>query len=244
MFSRVSSSSAKTYWAMFALASAAVLVPIVAAGLYSRSSLTTLLEEGGLLESSPVILLLLACILAVIIAYRAKRILPWGAYAGLCFFLAGEEASWGEDGLLGWHFIPKDSPQPALDLHNYVSGWLGDFFTEDGVWDIPLGVANMITGSVMLAAIAFLTLAIALGFFGGGKLTSIGLFRRLRMSDLSLQFAVTGVGLIAFGNMDILQESFGLPYLPGMWPLEESYEVLGSVALLFAVVVKMKSARS
>ena len=48
-----------------------------------------------------VLLLLLASGISVVIALRSKGFYPWGAYALLCFFLAGEEASWGEDGLLG-----------------------------------------------------------------------------------------------------------------------------------------------
>ena len=239
--SRGSSNSGRLYWACFGLICAVVLVPIFLAGLYSRSSLNSLLKEGGLLESSPVLLLLSASILAAIAAFREKRFFPWGAYALLCFFFAGEEASWGEDGLLGWHFIPEEEKRPTQDLHNYLSNVLEDYLGHDGGLDIPVRVANLITGSVMLMAVFFLMSVLILGYFGSDKLTKYRPLGRLKIRALPLQFVVAGIGLIAFGNIDILQESFGLPYLPGMWPLEESFEVLGSVALLIASIAKFRA---
>lgn len=234
------SSYIRTYWAYSGCICAAVILPIFVSGMYRRSSLNALLKEGGLLESSPVLVLMTASLLSTVVAFRAKRLFPWGAYAVLCFFLAGEEASWGEDGLLGWHFIAEDEKRPTQDLHNYFSSVLKDLFASSGSFEIPVGIANLITGSVMLMAVLFLITALTLGFFGGGRLVNDGPLRNLKLHSLPLQFVVTGLGLIAFGNIDILQESFGFPYLPGMWPLEESFEVLGSIALLFAAVVKVR----
>jgi hypothetical protein len=61
------------------------------------------------------------------------------------------------------------------------------------------------------------------------------------LQNASLQFALMGFGLLLFGNVDVLEEAFGLPYMPGVWPLEESFEVLGAAALLMSVVARLCS---
>ena len=187
-----------------------------------------LLKTGGIVESLPAVVYLIAAALSAFLTIklilRAKRFVFWGLYSIFCFFLAGEEAKWGRESVLGWHILsPTDSKQVG-DIHN--------LFTH-----------NFLAG-VSFSSISYLAfVAIALGaiFWGCRFLTFKqleGWLKWFKRRELSQQFVMAGLVLLLFGLVDILNESLGLSYIRGQWSLEECFELFASIALLFAVIVR------
>jgi hypothetical protein len=225
-------------WIVFCLVCAAVLLPLLIAGISDRESLESVLREGGVVESLPAVLFVVAALLSVVVAVRSRALLPWGPFALACVFLAGEETGWGAEVVLGWDLQKVFGESDSADLHGSVSQGLGDLFGDLAPEEVPAGLKSIVYGLVFLSAGLFLSLGVLLGVLGAytesGKLR----LQRLGLQEPSRQFALLGVGLLLFGNIDILEEAFDFPYMPGVWPLEESFEVLGATALLIAVVAR------
>ncbi|MEO1404160.1 MAG: hypothetical protein AAFV72_23320 [Cyanobacteria bacterium J06635_1] len=217
----------KAYWLIYGVISGALLLPMLVLGVKNPTALEPWLETGGVVESLPalvyLVVALLSALLAVKLALRASSPWRWELYSAFCFFLAGEEAEWGRESVLGWQMLRASEPDQAGDIHNLLATLLAQ--------GLPSGVVYG-AGSVILLAVGVLILRFNQGMRGRW-------LKKFRSLALTYQFAVTGVILLLFGLIDILQESFGLPYLPGQWSLEESFELLGSIALLFAILVKM-----
>lgn len=163
-----------------------------------------------------------------------------GVLCRVLFFLAGEEAEWGRDGILGWESSrsTEEESQPP-DLHNWLTKVVAELVPNHYGENAPPMVTTIVSGATMILASGVLGLAICLGLFAPPEKIPGSSTRAFWQKDLSLQFVITGIALIMFGFVDMLQESFGLSYVPGMWPLEESFEVLGSIALLFAALIKL-----
>lgn len=220
----------KAYWLIYGVISGALLLPMLVLGVKNPTALEPWLETGGVVESLPALVYLVAALLsallAVKLALRASNFGGWGLYSAFCFFLAGEEAEWGRESVLGWQMLSSSRPDQAGDIHNLLATWLAQGLSS-GVAYGASGVIILATGLALLRFPVFNQ--VVRGVWGKG----------FRSFVLTHPFAITGVTLLLFGLVDILQESFGLPYLPGQWSLEESFELLGSIALLFAILVKM-----
>ena len=189
-------------------------------GLKDRTSLEYLLVTGGIIESLPALIYLVTAALSAFLSIRERRFLPWGIYSFFCFFLAGEEAGWGRESILGWQILNKSDSLVANDLHNFVSHLLSQN-TPSRIFYVPAFFVMLLAVIVVVAQQAIYR----------------GWPRWFRVGKLSRQFIIAGIFLVLFGLVDMLQD-FGLPYLPGQWTLEESCELLGAIALLFAVIVK------
>lgn len=222
----------RPFWLAFGAVAALVLVPMIVAGVVHRSALEPLLRTGGIVESLPALIFLVTALLSGAAALRGGPVGPWAAFAALNLFLAGEEARWGAESVLGLRL--RGSGESGTDLHNTVASGIEALFFDVTDPGVPESVLFAVYALVMLAAFGFLAGAILLGV--RGLLRPVP--NRLHVPNPSLQFAITGFGLLLFGNVDILESAFGFPYMPGIWPLEESYELLGSVAFLFAVLVR------
>ena len=201
------------------------------AGLIDRTLITFLLETGGLVESLPAVIYVVAAVLGLVFAWQIRQLklkfLGWVLYSVLCFFLAGEEAGWGKESVLGWQPL-KDSHSGFSDFHNWFAHVLVDL------------------GCSRLQYWILIVLSIGVAF------AAFGIIRTWRKSKESMAlrphlskhfpplFLILGCVLILVGSsLDTIQILFGLPYVPGQWPLEESLELLGSIALLFAVLQTM-----
>ena len=213
--------SKKAYWLIYIMICATILLPMLALGLKDRTSLTPLLVTGGLVESLPALIYLLTTALSAVVSVRERRFLPWGLYSFVCFFLAGEEAAWGRESILGWQMLSNSGSTQSKDIHNLATDLL----------------AQNTSSMVIFVAVVFV-MVLAISFVVSQKATPEGWLRCLGVRDLSQKFIITGIFLLLFGFIDILP-IFGFPYLPGQWSLEESCELLGSIALLFAVIVKL-----
>lgn len=209
------------------------------AGLINRESLEPLLREGGLVESLPAVLFLVAAALSAVVVVRSKAILPWGLFALVCFFLAGEETAWGSEVVLGWDLQGLFGVARSADLHGSISAGLGDLFEDDSRQQVSSSVKAVVYGLVFLFAGLFLSLGVVMGLLGSYTESGKRRLQRLGLQNTSLQFALLGFGLLLFGNIDILEEAFHFPYMPGIWSLEESFELLGATALLIAVVARL-----
>ena len=193
---------------------------MLALGLKDRTLLTPILVTGGLVESLPALIYFLTAALSAFLSVRERKFLPWGLYGFFCFFLAGEEAAWGRESILGWQMLNNANSVGSEDIHNFVS----DLLAQN-------------TSSMIFYVAVFFVMLLAIIFVISQQTISREWLRWLRVGELSRQFIMTGIFLLLFGFIDILQD-FGVPYLPGQWPLEESCELLGAIALLFAVIVK------
>ncbi|MGD1904967.1 MAG: hypothetical protein ACFB0C_03130 [Leptolyngbyaceae cyanobacterium] len=218
--------SNKFYWLAYTFVSSALVLPVVVLGITSPTSLEALLTTGGFIESLPAVVNLLGAILAILLAIKTKEYLFWGFYSVCCFFLAGEEAAWGRDSVLGWQIRRSFDPEQSGDIHNIVSDAL---------------VAN-ISVSAACAVLVGIVFTICLVFLKLKKRNQAiikELFNYFSKKSTDIKFMLFGSTFILLGMIDFVQEFFGLPYIPGQWSAEESFELLGSVALLFAIIVKL-----
>lgn len=216
----------KTYWLIYGVICSAVLLSMLVLGFKDRASLEYLLVTGGIIESLPALIYLATTVLSTFVATRARRFIPWGLYGVFCFFLAGEESKWGKESVLGWNiFEPSDQPG---DLHNLLARAIAETIPN-------FVIACTVVLVIVLLAISYLVFGIP----ALKHVISENWLKRFRQANTSQQFVVTGIVLIGFGLVDMLNESLGLPYIPGQWSLEESCELLGSIALLFAAIVKV-----
>ena len=223
--------NAKNWWWLYGIICTCVLLPVGIVGLIERTLLTPLLEPGGLIESFPAVIYAVASILGLIFAWQMgqsnQKYWGWILYSIMCFFLAGEEAGWGKESVLGWQ-LQNDPNAEVLDFHNWIS-------------DLLIDLRNRQPRYLVLIV---LSIAVVFGTFWISKLLRRGkkrmtLLQRLR-GNLSQGFLFLGCILILVGSsLDVFQKFFDLPYMVGQWPVEESLELLGSFALLFAILQKL-----
>ena len=220
----------KTYWLIYTAISSALLLPMLVMGIQNPASLEPLLETGGTIESFPALVYLLSALMSTLLTLRlmkkSKRFWHWGLYSIFCFFLAGEESEWGRESVLGFQGWRTANPDQVEDVHN----WLAHLFAQRLSFSIACGTAIAILIIVSLVYLKVPDFKHSLW-----KCLS----KHVIDSSLTHKFVLIGIVLLSFGMVDMLQESFGLPYLPGQWSLEESFELLGSIALLFAIIVRI-----
>ncbi|MFQ5542370.1 MAG: hypothetical protein ACE5E2_06025 [Candidatus Binatia bacterium] len=195
-------------------------------------SLEPLLVPGGIIESLSVVVLVLASILSLVVALRLRQrkegCQGWIFYSVLCFFLAGEEAAWGDESIFGWQALTSPLPD---DLHNWITDVLVPNLRTLGVNDL-FGITLL----VVCVTVAFVAPLFVI-FKKRGQNTRTLYW--VIWNHLPKVFFALGLVLIILGNFfDFLWE-IDLPYFRGRWVLEESLELLGSVALLFGVLLRI-----
>lgn len=224
----------KLWLLLYGLISIGTLLPLVIWGMKDPLSLTPLLVAGGLVESLPAVILLLTSVLSLAVALRLhQRKIPyknWVFYSGMCLFLAGEEASWGHESILGWQVLMTPLFEKG-DLHNWVMRWLKHrlrILEPNDLFAITLLVAAV--------AVVFGTIWLSTCKKRGQNMTAVnwGIW-----NNLPQMFLVLGLVLIILGNFFDFIWEVGFPYFRGQWPLEESLELLGSVAFLFAALARI-----
>lgn len=211
---------------LYCLICISLFLPLVIWGLRDPTSLEPLLVPGGLIESMPVVVLAVASLLSLAVALRLlQRKQPykgWVFYSGLCFFLAAEEAAWGGESVLGWQALTGTE---EWDVHNWIIGLLGTKLRMLG-WNNISGITLLFSGVAVVFGMLFFLM-----FRKRGE-TITTLFRGF-LYRLPQTFFLLGLILIITANfIDVLWE-VGLPTFHGQWTLEESLELLGSVAFLF-----------
>ncbi len=215
----------KTYWLIYSAISSFILLPMLVLGLKDKTSLDHLLVTGGIIESLPALIYLVTAVLSAFLATKKSRFIPWGLYSIFCFFLAGEESKWGRESVLGWNiFEPSNRPGDLHNLHQLFDQSQRPYFL----------IAYAVFIIIVLLAISYLV-------FGLPALKGImsqNWLKCFRQANPSQQFVVIGIVLIGFGLVDILNGGFGMPYITGQKSFEESCELLGSIALLFAAIVE------
>ncbi|MEM9266820.1 MAG: hypothetical protein AAGA46_14980 [Cyanobacteria bacterium P01_F01_bin.13] len=223
----------KVYWLAYAFTSSIFILPVLILGIGSPTDLENLLKTGGVIESLPAIVNLLSAGLSILLTLKLaktnKKFLFWGIYSVFCLFLAGEEASWGRDSVLGWQMISHSGdPTQSGDVHNLVSDAL--------IASVP--------ANTLLATVAIILLIAGLVIFKFKDFNQT-LFKdwsnRSMGEHLLLKFITIGLVFLLLGMIDFIQEYFELSYLPGQWSIEELSELLGSIALLFAVMTRLSS---
>ncbi|MFQ5542371.1 MAG: hypothetical protein ACE5E2_06030 [Candidatus Binatia bacterium] len=225
--------SAKEWWlSLYGLVCICLFLPLAIWGIRDPISLTPLIVEGGLIESLPVIFLSLTSVLCLAIGVQLRQkqhdCEGWIYYSGLCLFLAGEETSWGREGVLGWRALTGPDTE-KWDLHTWVLGMLKGNLGMLERNDLIL-MATGVTVVCMLLLLILQKKEVSITTACGGL-----------MNRLPHMFLLLGLVMIVMaGLFDTLWE-IGLPYFPGQWPLEESLELLGSVAFLFGVLTRIQA---
>lgn len=226
------SQTLKVWLCLYGLICIALFLPLGIWGMKDPHSLEPLLVPGGIIESLSVVVLVLASILSLAVALRLRQRKEgcggWVFYSGLCFFLAGEEAAWGDESIFGWQTLTTHLPG---DLHNWVTHVLVPKLRILGVNDL-LGITVLVVG----VTVAFIP-PLFLIFKKRGQNT--GTLYWVIWNHLPKVFFALGLVLIILGNFFDFLWKMGLPYFRGRWVLEESLELLGSVALLFGVFLRI-----
>lgn len=204
----------------YAVVSAALLAPLY---IYRAS----MLVRGAFIESVPALILITAFFLSlgVAIALRrsGQRFVPWLLLALLCVVLAGEEASWGREAVMGRVLIPAED---KWDLHNWLVHHVGSRLSIVD-WTSRLGVAvASVIGLVATAAVLLATLRAIreakIGLPLGFLLIAAGwalLAMTVDFTDLALAHFLNRVGIYK-------------------WAIEESAEIMTVTAIAFAPLVR------
>ena len=106
--------SSRGWLLAYAAVCAALLMPLY---VYRAS----MLLRGAFIESLPALILVVAFALSIGVAMAlwrsGERFVPWLMLATLCLVLAGEEADWGREAVMGRVLIP------AADRGDFHTGW-------------------------------------------------------------------------------------------------------------------------
>ncbi len=212
--------SYRTWLLAYAAVSAALLAPLY---IYRAS----MLIRGAFIESVPALILIVALLLslgvAITLRRTGQRCMPWLLLALLCLVLAGEEASWGREAVMGRVLIPADD---KWDLHNWLVHHVGARLTVVD-WTSRVGiVVASIVGLVATAAVLLAVLrAIQEGKVGlpvGFLLIAAGwalLAMTVDFLDLALAHFLNIVGIYK-------------------WAIEESAEIMTVTAIAFVPLVR------
>jgi hypothetical protein len=186
-----------------------------------------MLLRGAFIESLPAPILVVAFFLsagvAVALRRSGERFVPWLMLAILCLVLAGEEASWGREAVMGRVLIPAED---KWDFHNWLVRHVGARLAVVD-WTSRLGivVASIIglvaTTAVLLAALRAIRDA-TIGLPQGFLLIAIGwalLAMTVDFLDLALAHFYNRVGIYK-------------------WAIEESSEMMAVTAVAFAALVR------
>jgi hypothetical protein len=197
-----------SYWTWllaYAMVSAALLAPLY---IYRAS----MLIRGAFIESVPALILVAALLLslgvAVALRRSGQRFVPWLLLALLCLILAGEEASWGREAVMGRMLIPADD---KWDLHNWLVHHIGarvavvDWTSRLGV--VVASIVGLVaTAAVLLAALRAIRGA-KIGLHVGFLLIAAGwalLAMTVDFTDLALAHFYNRVGIYKWA----IEESF------------------------------------
>jgi hypothetical protein len=200
-----------SYWTWllaYAMVSAALLAPLY---IYRAS----MLIRGAFIESVPALILVAALLLslgvAVALRRSGQRFVPWLLLALLCLILAGEEASWGREAVMGRMLIPADD---KWDLHNWLVHHIGARVAVVD-WTSRLGVVvASIVGLVATAAVLLAALRAIRGAAGWALLAMT-----VDFTDLALAHFYNRVGIYK-------------------WAIEESAEIMAVTAVTFAPLAR------
>ena len=223
-------------WLVFTVVSGAIMLTVVLLGVFHPQTLVPQLRTGGVIESVPAVIFLGAFLLWLTVI-AGKGFSPlFGLYAALNLFFMLEEAEWGYDAVLGFP-LWSENGAGIQDAHNIVARWIADFVPQEALSSVSehtqIQFANaLIIFSAAIVAVVYLWGLIALWRWRGQQERGP---KKIRTSTL---FTFAGLVLLSFGFVDMFHEVLGwIEYVPH-WPLEESLEVLGSLALFFAVLAE------
>ena len=227
--------TSKTWLLAFSLVCIGLLLPLIFWGMQDPLSLTHLLVAGGLVESLPAVVLGAAAVLSLAMAWRLyqthQAFRSWVLLSGLCVFFVGEEASWGQESVLGWQAVGTPGTE-KWDLHNWLTGGPLQVLAE------ALGLKDFVTVGLVAIGVAAAFAPVLLWRLKKRRQHLAPLIHGI-LNRPPLTFFLSGLALIILGNsLDAVWE-IGLPYFRGQWPLEEALELLGSVALLFAPLTRV-----
>lgn len=209
-----------TWLLAYAAVSATLLAPLY---IYGAS----MLQRGEFTESVPALVYIAACLLSIGVAVALRcsgqRFVPWLLLALICLVLAGEEASWGREAVMGRVLFPA---QDKWDLHNWLVHQVGariaivDWSSRVGIVLVSI-VGLVATAAVLLVALRAVHEA-KVGLPVGFLLIAAG-WALLAMTadflDLALAHFLNTVGIYK-------------------WAIEESAEILTVVAVLFAPLAR------
>ncbi|MCS6925825.1 MAG: hypothetical protein NZ578_07990 [Candidatus Binatia bacterium] len=137
----------------------------------------------------------------------------------------------GGDRVLGWHIrIPGLA---GHDLHNWAVNLVAAQL-------VPVGF-NVTSGvPVVCVSVGAVLGTMAIWLLRKRAEVLAVLFQE---EDLPQTFFCIGLISLIGGNLLDAVWEVGLPYVRGQWVLEEALELLGSVAFLFATLVRLSSLR-
>lgn len=186
-----------------------------------------MLHRGEFTESVPAPVFLVAFLLSISVAIALRRsgqrFLPWLLLALLCLVLAGEEASWGREAVMGRVLVPADD---KWDLHNWLVHQVGariavvDWTSRMGIVVASI-VGSVASTAVLLAALGAIRGA-RVGLPQGFLLIAAGwalLAMTVDFLDLALAHFLNTVGIYK-------------------WAIEESAEIMTVVAVAFAPLAR------
>lgn len=212
-----------SFWPWF-IAYVAVSATLLAPLYIYRASM---LVRGAFIESVPALIFVAAFFLSlgVAIALRrsGQRFLPWLVLALLCLVLAGEEASWGREAVMGRVLTPAED---KWDLHNWLVHHVGarlsivDWTSWLGV--VVASVIGLVATTAVLLATARAIREARVGLPLGFLLIAAGwalLAMTIDFTDLALAHFLNRLGIYK-------------------WAIEESAEILTATAIAFAPLVR------
>lgn len=220
-------------WTIFSTIVLILILSVLGFGLFSPSGLVSMLRPGAFIESFGVVFFLSSCLIWLSIAIRQNSKISY-LYAAFNLFLAGEESSWGREAVLGFILLPGGQ---KFDLHNSFAKLVTHDLIPSVISEpVQMNVQAFIVYSLMLTAFVILTMILLYGL-----LSSLPTNHRLRItrrhtSNAKL-FGISGLFLMSFGFIDIVTGYFGYDVFPATWPFEETFELLGALALLFSAIV-------
>ena len=219
--SRVSVSKSSRNWL---LAYAAVCATLLAPLYVYR---VRVLQRGGFIESLPALILGVAFVLSIGVAIAlwrsGRRSVPWLLLALLCAVLAGEEADWGREAVMGKVLIPADD---RGDFHNWFVDQVGAWLAIVD-WTSVLGiVVASIIGLMAASAVLLATLrAIQKGTI---RLPQGFLLIAVGWALLAMAVDFLDLALVHFHNRVGIYK----------WAIEESSEIMAVTAIAFAALVR------
>ncbi len=212
--------SSRGWLLAYAAVCAALLMPLY---VYRAS----MLLRGAFIESLPALILVVAFALSIGVAMAlwrsGERFVPWLMLATLCLVLAGEEADWGREAVMGRVLIPAAD---RGDFHNWLVDQVGarlaivDWTSRSGIV-VALIIGLVATGAVLLATLKAIRDA-TIGLPQGFLLIAVGwalLAVTVDFLDLALDHFYNRVGIYK-------------------WAIEESSEIMAVTAIAFAALVR------
>lgn len=183
------------------------------------------IPEGGVIESLPGVVFMIGAVLAfglVIALWRdGRRYRLWLGLAVISLFLAGEEASWGREPILGWTLFPT---LEDWDLHSWMVSEIGPriVFID---WSTKLGNAIALSTGILAAIV------VVFGVLRSWRQKRLGipagfLFIAVAWALFAMAGDLTDLGRIHFYNRIGVYK----------WMAEEAAEIMAGVSIVFGVL--------